>query len=128
MRVTVACPESLTDDANQLAMCLAFSEADGQTYRNLNWTDGKTLYAAASFEARDEWVTAAQSPLTRPAWDVGEVIDLNAAKRAQAVLVFSLEPVAASPTAITAIGGIDGPEALASMGLQPLDLEPVDPA
>jgi hypothetical protein len=34
-----------------------------------------------------------------------------------AALVFALEPVAAVPGALTAIGGVDGVEALAAMGL-----------
>ena len=117
-RITAAAPEALVSDANQYAMCLGQSEADGQTYRGLNWTDADgNLYAAASFEARDEWITFAQAPLVRPAWDVGEVIDMVAAERAQAALVYAVEPVLAVPGALTAIGGMDGVGALAAMGL-----------
>ena len=103
---------------NQYAMCLGQSEADGQTYNGLNWQDADgNLYAAASFEARDEWITFAQAPLVRPAWDVNEIIDMVAAERAQAALVFSTEAILASPAALTAIGGMDGVAALAAMGL-----------
>ena len=117
-RITAACPEALVSDANQYAMCLGQSEADGQTYRGLNWTDADgNLYAAASFEARDEWITFAQAPLVRPAWDVDEIIDMVAAERAQAALVYAVEPVLAVPGALTAIGGMDGVGALAAMGL-----------
>ena len=117
-RITAAAPEALVSDANQYAMCLGQSEADGQTYRGLNWTDTDgNLYAAASFEARDEWITFAQAPLVRPAWDVNEIIDMVAAERAQAALVYAVEPVLAVPGALTAIGGMDGVEALAAMGL-----------
>jgi len=124
-RITAAAPEALVSDANQYAMCLGQSEADGQTYRGLNWTDPDgNLYAAASFEARDEWITFAQAPLVRPAWDVDEVIDMVAAERAQAALVYAVEPVLAAPGALTAIGGMDGVEALAAMGLTavPVDI------
>ena len=118
MRVTVSCPEALVADANQLAMCLAFGPADGETYTGLNWTDTNgNLYAAASWEARDEWVAGASQPLQRPAWDVDEIIDMVAAGRAQAALVFALEPVLAVPGVLTAIGGMDGVEALQAMGL-----------
>lgn len=119
MRITVACPAALVSDANNLAMCLAFSEADGQTYVGLNWQDANgNLYAAASFEARPEWVQAAQATLVRPAWDVQPyAISMAAAGRAQDALVFSTESLLASPTALTAIGGPDGPDALAMMGL-----------
>ena len=117
-RITAAAPEALVSDANQYAMCLGQSEADGQTYRGLNWQDPDgNLYAAASFEARDEWVDFAQAPLVRPAWDVDEIIDMVAAERAQAALVYAVEPVLAVPGALTAIGGMDGVEALAAMGL-----------
>lgn len=124
MRITAACPASLVDAANHLAMCLAASEADGQTYNGLNWQDAQgNLYAAASFEARPEWIAAAQSPLTRPAWDTAEAINMVAAAQAQAALVFSLEPVAADPAKLTAIGGLEGPSAVAAMGITPVSSE-----
>jgi hypothetical protein len=125
MRITVSCPEAMRDDANDLAMVLAFGPDDGNTYGSLNWQDADgNLYAAASFEARPEWVTAAQSPLVRPEWDVEPyVINMAGATRAQAALVFWVpseeEPDApqASTAALTAIGGVGGLEALAAMGL-----------
>ena len=121
-RITAAAPEAMISDANNYAMCLGQSEADGQTYNGLNWQDADgNLYAAASFEARDEWITFAQAPLVRPAWDVNEIIDMAAAERAQAALVFSTEAILASPAALTAIGGMDGVAALANMGLEMVD-------
>jgi len=117
-RITAAAPEAMVSDCNALAMCLAFSPADGETYTGLNWTDADgNLYAAASWEARDEWVAAASQPLVRPAWDVESIIDMVAATRAQAAMVFALEPVLAVPDKLTAIGGMDGVAALAAMGL-----------
>lgn len=122
MRITVACPAAQVDDANNLAMVLAFSEADAMTYRGLNWRDAAgNLYAAASFEARDEWVIGAQSPLARPAWDTDQAISMAAARRAQAALVFSQEPTPAMPGKLTAIAGPDGPAALVMMGLSPVE-------
>lgn len=123
MRITVACPAALVDDANNLAMVLALSEADAMTYRGLNWRDAAgNLYAAASFEARDEWVIGAQSALVRPAWDTEPYsISMAAAQRAQAALVFAQEATPAMPGKLTALAGPDGPEALAMMGLSPVE-------
>jgi hypothetical protein len=120
MRITAAAPEPLVYASNQLAMCLAYSIADGETYRGLNWVDASgNLYAAASFDALEEWVIFAQAPLQRPAWDVDEVVDMVAATQAQAVLVVSTEALLASPTSLTSIVGVSGVEALVAMGLTP---------
>ena len=122
-RITAAAPEALVYECNQLAMCLAFSVADGLTYTGLNWQDSTgNLYAAASWEARDEWVAAASQPLVRPAWDVDSIIDMVAAGRAQAALVFALEPVLAVPDKLTALSGPDAVAALGLMGLTPVDV------
>ena len=49
MRLTIACPEALRDDANQLAMVLGYGPSDAETYVALNWQDaGGNLYACAS--------------------------------------------------------------------------------
>ena len=120
MRITAASPEFLVSDANNLAMCLAFSPADGETYTGLNWQDiDGNLYAAASLEVSYEWITAASQPLIRPAWDMDEIIDMMAAERAQAALVFSLEPTLANPMHLVVLGGLSGVEALTAMGLIP---------
>ena len=124
MRITVACPEGLIPDANHFAMAMSFSEADAQTYRSPVWQDADgNLYAAASFTVREGWVDAAQSTLDRPEWDAEPyTINMTGAGRAQAVLMFwtpadgGAAPQA-SPDALTAIGGMDGLEALAAMGL-----------
>lgn len=118
MRITAAAPEAMIADCNQLAMCLAYGPADGLTYGGLNWVDPDgNLYAAASWEARQEWVTFAQAPLVRPSWDTDEIIDMVAAGRAQAALVFAMEPMTAGLSTLTVIGGMDGLAALAAMGL-----------
>jgi len=116
MRVTAACPESLIEDANHLAMCLAFSEADGETYRTpCGWQDAAgNRYACASFEARDEWLSAAQSPLQRPEWDTTSIIDMAAAARAQAVIRIG---GAADPSHLVAVFGDDPQAAIAVLGV-----------
>jgi hypothetical protein len=118
MRIVAAPSEALVADANQLAMCLAYGPADAETFMGLDWQDADgNLYAAASWEASDEWVSGATQPLVRPAWDMDSIIDMTAAGRAQAALVFVLEPVLAVPGVLTALGGMGGAEALAAMGL-----------
>ena len=93
------------------------------------WHSGDVAYSAASFPVRDEWVQKAQSPLVRPEWDTEEIIDMAAANRAQAALVFwtpeydeegnlVTPPPQAAPDKLTAIGGPDGLTALGMMGVE----------
>ena len=118
MRLTIACPELMRDDSNQLAMTLGYGPSDAETYVSLNWQDaGGNLYAVASLPVSDAFVSKAQSTLSRPAWDVDNIIDMAAANRAQAALVFSLTPVTAMPDQLTACVGDDGLATLAAMGL-----------
>lgn len=118
MRITAAAPEALTYECNQLAMCLAYSLADGETYVGLNWQDGNgNLYSAASWEASEAWVEGASQPLVRPAWDVDEVIDMDAASAAQSAMVISSDAVLAMPDKLTAIILPDAIAAIAAMGL-----------
>jgi hypothetical protein len=129
IRITAAAPEAMMSDANHMAMAIAYSEADGLTYRAAGWQDGQgNLYAAASWEARPEWIAAATMPLQRPAWDTEQIIDMAAASRAQAALNFWMPgetpAPAASPGVLTAIGGMSGPDALAAMGLTPVEDAP----
>ena len=92
MRLTIACPATIRSDANQLAMVLGYGPSDAETYVALNWQDaGGNLYACASLTVSDTFTTAAQSPLQRPSWDTDNIIDMDAARLAQAALVFSLE-------------------------------------
>jgi hypothetical protein len=130
MRLTAAAPEALREDCNQLAMVLAFSEADAKTYGSLRWQDSEgNLYAAASFIALDHWIAAATQPLERPEWDTTGYINMAGAIRAQGAMVVHLgsgdaeEPMPvpqASPDALTVVAGDDGLAALAAMGLTPV--------
>ena len=118
MRITIACPEALRDDANNLAMVLGFGPDDAATYGGLNWQDaGGNLYACASLTVSDAFTTTAQTALQRPAWDTDSAISMAAANRAQAALVFSLTPVTAMPDKLTACVGDDALATLAAMGL-----------
>ena len=124
MRLTIACPATLRSDANNLAMVLGYGPSDAETYGSLNWLDtAGNLYACASLIVSDTFVSNAQSTLSRPAWDVDNIIDMDAARRAQAALVFSLTPVAAMPYKLTACVGDDGLATLAAMGLTQVEVD-----
>ena len=123
MRITIACPDALRDDANLLAMVLGYRPDDVQTYVALNWQDaGGNLYACASLIVSDAFTTAAQSGLQRPAWDTDSHVNMAAANRAQAALVFSLTPVTAMPDKLTACVGDDALATLAAMGLTQVEV------
>jgi hypothetical protein len=118
MRLTIACPDALRDDANNLAMVLGYGLGDALTYGGLNWQDaGGNLYAVASLTVSDAFTTAAQSGLQRPAWDTDNRVNMAGGNRAQAALVFSLTPVKALPDKLTACVGDDALATLAAMGL-----------
>jgi len=126
MRLTIACPDALRDDANNLAMALGYRPDDAGTYVGLNWQDADgNLYACASLIVSDTFTTAAQSGLQRPSWDTDNIIDMDAARRAQAALVFSLEAVEVAPDKLTACAGDDALAVLAAMGLTQVE-EDVD--
>ena len=123
MRLTIACPATLRSDANNLAMVLGYGPSDAETYGSLNWLDtAGNLYACASLPVSDTFTTTAQSPLQRPAWDVDNIIDMDAARRAQAALAFSLTPVTAMPDKLTACVGDDALATLAAMGLTQVEV------
>ena len=123
MRITITCPEALRDDANQIAMVLGYGPSDAETYGSLNWLDtAGNLYACASLIVSDTFVSMAQSTLSSPAWDVDNIIDMDAARRAQAALVFSLTPVTAMPDKLTACVGDDALATLAAMGLTQVEV------
>ena len=122
MRLTIACPEALRDDANQLAMVLGYGPSDAETYGSLNWLDtAGNLYACASLIVSDTFTTAAQSGLQRPSWDTDSHVNMDAARRAQAALVFSLTPVT-MPDKLTACAGDDALATLAAVGLTQVEV------
>ena len=125
MRLTIACPDAaLRDDANQLAMVLGYRPDDAETYVGLNWQDaGGDLYACASLIVSDAFTTTAQVALQRPAWDTDNHVNMDAARRAQAALVFSLTPVTALPDKLTACVGDDALATLAAMGVTHVGVE-----
>ncbi len=121
MRLTIPCPAAWRPDGNHFAMALGSGPADALTYGALNWQDAAgNLYACASLIVSYTFVTTAQSTLVHPSWDVDNIIDMDAARRAQAALIFSLTPIAARPDKLTACAGDDALAVLAEMGLSPV--------
>jgi hypothetical protein len=120
-------------------MVLAMGPADALTYGEPNWQDAAgNFYSCASFVAPKNLVERLQSELQRPQWDVvgattddegighpgsDGIIDMDAARRAQAALVYRLEPVSATPDKLTACQGNDALGVLAAMGLVRIELE-----
>ena len=99
-------------------MVLGYRPSDAETYVALNWQDaGGNLYACASLIVSDAFTTTAQGGLQRPAWDTDSHVNMDAARRAQAALVFSLTPVTAMPDKLTACVDDDALATLAAMGL-----------
>jgi len=124
LRLTIACPEALRDDANQLAMVLGYRPDDAGTYVGLNWQDADgNLYACASLIVSDTFVSTAQSTLSRPTWDTDNTVNMAGANRAQAALAFSLTPVTAMPDKLTACAGDDALATLAAMGLTQVEVD-----
>ena len=126
MRLTIACPEALIQDANQLALAIGLSPADVATYRVPSWQDSEgNLYAACSLIPSPEWVQTSLQPLQQPSWaaEGEEPVDLEAASRAQALITLWMPseehptPPLASPEIILAVAGDDGVAMLAAMGL-----------
>ena len=117
IRVTIACPEALIGDANQLALCLGFGPNDAQTYRAACWLDeAGNRYAVASAIVGSGFAADASSPLDAPPWGA----DMAAAARAQALIQIDTP---AAPDRIAAILGDDALGALAVLGLSRIEVE-----
>lgn len=111
IRVTIACPEALIGDANQLALCLGYGEADAQTYGAPAWQDSVgNFYAVASALVSETFAATAGSALVRPAWGA----NMAAATRAQGAIQIG---GAADPAHLVAVFGDDPQAALEVLGV-----------
>lgn len=117
IRLTFACPEACISDANQLARAIGLSADDDKTYGEPQYQDADgNLYAVASGLVEPSFITTATSQLVEPEWGA----DMAAAQRAQALAALG-EP--AAPDHIAAVVGDDVAEALAFLGLSPVEAE-----
>lgn len=102
IRITIVCPEAHVGDANHLAMVLGEGPDEAHTYGTPAWQDGDgNLYSVASLPVSPAFLVAAQSPLSRPAWDTEPyAVNMAGAERAQAlVALFDPAGEAAVPPA-----------------------------
>lgn len=115
IRLTFACPAAHISDANQLARVVGYGPDDDKTYGEPQYqgADGN-LYAVASGLVVPHFAEVATSPLVEPEWGA----DMEAAQRAQALAALG-EP--AAPDHIAAVVGDDVAEALAFLGLTPIE-------
>lgn len=111
MRVTIACPEALIGDANQLALCLGLGPEDAHTYGAACWLDAKgNRYAVASAIVSSRFASDASSPLDAPSWGA----DMAAAVRAQAKIRMG---AAAGPDRLACVIGDDVGAGLVVLGV-----------
>ena len=119
-KATIAAPEPLIADANQLALCLGESSADDQTFNASTYQDAQgKLYAVASTVAKPIFATMAGQPLQAP--DHAPDMDLESATRAQSLL--QINGGTASPDVIAVILGDrleSAKDHIAALGLTPV--------
>lgn len=79
-RILIIVPESLRDDANQLALVTGESPYDDQTFQQPTHTKDGVSYAVASTVVKPAFIAMARQPLV--AQDHAPNADLEAAQRA----------------------------------------------
>lgn len=119
IRVTIAAPLVMMNDANELASCLGYDKADRLTFTIAPTycdTEGQ-LFRVASSIVEDAFLTDATAPLSEPTWGA----DLVAATRAQSTISLHVigddGDMTAQNNRITAIVGDDAQAAIAAMRL-----------
>lgn len=111
MRITLACPEGLIEDANALLSVLGDGPADASTFGAAAWQDARGLsYALASWRDTGDFAARAGAALTAPAWPC----DMAAALRAQEALTFG---GAARAQAIVGVEGLAPQAAIQHLGV-----------
>ena len=119
---TIAVPEPLIPDANQLALALGESSADDQTFGAASYQDaGGNLYAVCSTVAKPVFAEKASQPLQAPDHTPG--VDLEAATRAHALL--QINGGIATPDVIAVVLGGSAERAqdhIAVLGLTPREI------
>jgi len=136
MRVTIATPEVLRDEANQLALATGLSEADVNTFGEPKWEDADGhLYSVSSGLVSDDYPQVAASDLTALCEASGaDQVLAEAAQAAVSVWVPEYDeetgelvsaPPKATPANIVAIIHPNGRRAVEWMGLTNLKPEAV---
>jgi hypothetical protein len=123
-RLTLAVPESLITEANQLALIMGESAADVNTFTIATWQDaGGNLYAVASAVSKPIVVQALSTGLPDPLPSHAENADIALAQQAlDAIVVFDTGVLADTDIIVLAIDN-DPLTALAEMGLTRVETE-----
>lgn len=119
IRLTIAAPQDKAFEANQLALCLGYSLADGETFGPVLWQDEQGgRYALASGMVEESFLTKAFAPLAAPLWPV----DMAAAGQAQSMVAL-YDPEAPLQVASDRILAIctEVDRAVNLIGLKPLE-------
>ena len=123
MFLPTAASVTITSDANQWAMCLGESAADGLTWANPMHQDAAgNLYVVRSLWVTPEWINAAQQTPQRPVWDTENSVNMAGARRAfDALTLWTTDsetaPPQAQPGRIVALQGLDIDAAITALGL-----------
>ena len=119
-RATIAVPEPLIAEGNQLALALGESAADDQTFTTASYQDASgNLYAVCSTVARPIFAQMAGQLLQAP--DHAPDMDLAAATRSQALI--QINGGIATPDVIAVILGDrleSAQDHIAALGLTPI--------
>ena len=106
-RITIAVPQSLIDEANQLALIAGESPDDVNTFTDANWEDAEgNLYAVCSTVIK---------PIVLDMF--GQTVDNTDAQSALDAAVMYSDGVKATPDKIVIAVDIDPMTAFAAMGL-----------
>lgn len=114
-RVTIVVPETLTEKTNHLACIVGEFSADINTFREANWQGAEgNIYAVASTVVKPIFLQAAQGlPETPP----------HAEGVADRVLAQQALDTLNQPGGIQMVVDVEPMEALASLGLEPVEIE-----
>ena len=116
-RMSLAVPQSLVSQANQLALIVGESEHDNETFTTANWQDKDgNLYAVCSAVVKPVVLSLADKPLAdSPLQTKGA--DLSLAQHALDKVVMYKQGDKASPTSIMCAIDFEPLQAFADMGL-----------
>ena len=115
-RLTLAVPELLMAEANQLALLAGESSNDDNTFTKTGWTDeAGNLYAVCSTISKPIVLELLTKGL--PVTQESETIDYALAKQALGKVVVLADSVKVSPDSITLAIDVEPLQALKQMGL-----------
>lgn len=123
-RMTLAVPESLLSQANQLALIVGESSDDDKTFTTANWQDKDgNSYAVCSTMIKPIVLTLLNTPLTDSLLQA-EGADLSQAQEAMDKVIMYEQGVTVTPEHIYIAIDYDPLEFFASLGLITIETQP----